>query len=36
MQVVSELSQGKFATMLQTQKAYGINGMGTIKNWIKK
>ena len=36
MQVVEEISQGKFATMLQAQKAYGIWGMGTIRNWLKK
>jgi transposase-like protein len=36
MQVVDEISQGKFASILQAQKAYGICGMPTIKNWIKK
>jgi transposase-like protein len=36
MQVVQEISQGKFASMAQAQKAYGINGTATIKNWIKK
>jgi transposase len=36
MQVVEEISQGKFATILQAQKAYGICGMNTIRNWIKK
>ena len=36
MQVVQEISQGKFATILQAQKAYGIRGMSTIQNWMKK
>jgi transposase-like protein len=36
MQVVEEIRQGKFASILQAQKAYGINGTATIKNWIKK
>ena len=35
MQVVTELSQGKYATILQAQKAYGIRGMTTIKQWLK-
>jgi len=36
MQVVEEINQGKFASVLQAQKAYGICGMNTIKTWIKK
>ena len=36
MQVVEEISQGKFASVLQAQKAYGICGMNTIQAWIKK
>jgi transposase-like protein len=36
MQVVEEIRQGKFASMLQAQKAYGICGMTTIQQWIKK
>ena len=36
MQVVEEIRQGKFATILQTQKAYGICGATTIQKWIKK
>ena len=36
MQVVEEIKQGKFASMLQAQKAYGICGMTTIRKWIKK
>jgi transposase-like protein len=35
-QVVEEIGQGKFASILQAQKAYGIYGMTTIKKWIKK
>ena len=31
MQVVEEISQGKFASMLQAQKAYGIRGTATIQ-----
>jgi transposase-like protein len=36
MQVVEEISRGKFATIAQVQKAYGICGMATIQTWIKK
>jgi transposase-like protein len=36
MQIVEEMRQGKFATILQAQKAYGISGMNTIRKWIKK
>jgi len=35
-QVVEEIRQGKYASMLQAQKAYGIRGMNTIRDWIKK
>jgi transposase-like protein len=36
MQVVKEIGQGKFASILQAQKTYGICGMATIQTWIKK
>ena len=36
MQVVEEIGKGKFTSMLQAQKAYGIRGMNTIQKWIKK
>jgi transposase-like protein len=36
MQVVKEISQGKFATIMQAQKTYGICGSYTIQKWIKK
>jgi len=36
MQVVEEIRQGKYATIFQAQKAYGIRGTTTIKKWIKK
>jgi transposase-like protein len=36
MQVVKEIGQGKFASILQAQKTYGIRGMTTIQKWIKK
>ena len=36
MQVVEEIRQGKFDTIFQAQKAYGICGMNTIQKWIKK
>ena len=36
MQVVEEIRQGKFATISQAEKAYGIRGTATIKKWIKK
>ena len=31
MQVVEEIRQGKFTSVLQAQKAYGIRGMSTIQ-----
>ena len=36
MQVVEEMKQGKYATISQARKAYGICGMNTIQKWIKK
>jgi len=36
MQVVEEIRQGKFASMLQARKAYGISGKATIRKWVKK
>ena len=36
MQVVEEVGQGKFATISEARKAYGICGMTTIQGWIKK
>jgi len=36
MQVVEEIGQGKFTSVLQAQKAYGICGMSTIQKWMKK
>ena len=36
MQVVEEIRQGKFASILQAQKAYGICGKTTIQKWVKK
>ena len=36
MQVVEEIRQGKFATILQAQKAYGIRGAATIQKRVKK
>jgi transposase-like protein len=36
MQVVEEIRQGKYASISQAQKAYGICGMTTIQKWIKK
>ena len=36
MQVVEQISQGKFATAYQAQKAYGICGADTVQKWIKK
>jgi transposase-like protein len=34
MQVVNEIKQGKFASILQAQKTYGIYGTATIQKWI--
>ena len=36
LQVVEGIGQGKFASILQAQKAYGICGTATIRKWIKK
>jgi len=36
MQIVEQISQGKFATITQVRKAYGICGMNTIQQWVKK
>ena len=36
MRVVEEIGQGRFATISQAQKAYGICGMNTIQQWVKK
>jgi transposase-like protein len=36
MQVVSEISGGKFATIEKVRKSYGIRGTATIQKWIKK
>jgi transposase-like protein len=36
MKVVEEIGQGKFATVSEAQKAYGICGKSTIQKWVKK
>ena len=36
MQVVDQISRGKFATILEAQKAYSICGANTIQKWLKK
>ena len=36
MQIVEGIRQGKFATISQARKAYGICGKTTIQKWIKK
>jgi transposase-like protein len=36
MQVVDEISRGKFANIAQAQKAYSICGKTTIQKWIRK
>jgi len=36
MRVVKEISEGRFASILQAQKTYGICGMNTIQGWIRK
>jgi len=36
MKVVEEISQGKFSSVLQAQKTYGIIGANTIRKWIIK
>jgi transposase len=34
-QVVGELEAGKFATIGRAQRAYGIRGSETIRNWVR-
>ena len=34
--VVSEIESGKFRTHTEAREAYGINGMATIRAWLKK
>jgi transposase-like protein len=36
MEVVSEISGGKFATIENARRSYGIRGTTTIQKWIKK
>jgi transposase-like protein len=36
LQVVDVIARGKFASISQAQKAYGICGASTIQKWIKK
>ena len=35
-QVVDELERGKFATICEVNKAYGIRGNETVSNWIRQ
>ncbi len=35
-QVVEQMSSGKFASISEAQRAYGIRGMTTIQKWLKK
>lgn len=34
--VVRELESGKFATMAEARRAYGIRGMETITGWVRR
>jgi len=36
MQVIEEISRGKFGTIFEAQRTYGIRGKTTIRQWIKK
>ncbi len=36
LQVIRELEEGRFATPLQAQRAYGIRGAGTVSCWLSK
>ncbi|MDR0473536.1 MAG: transposase [Treponema sp.] len=36
LQVAEEIRQGKFAAILQAQKACGIRGADTVQKWLKK
>ena len=35
-QVVDELERGKFASICEVNKAYGIRGNETVSNWIRR
>ncbi len=36
MQVVEQMNSGKFESISEAQRAYGISGMTTIQKWLKK
>jgi transposase-like protein len=35
-QVIADIESGRFSSVTQAQKHYGITGSPTIKNWLKK
>jgi transposase-like protein len=35
-QVIADIESGRFSSITQAQKHYGITGSPTIKNWLKK
>ncbi len=35
-QVVAELEQGKFGSIFEINRAYGIRGSTTVSNWLRK
>ena len=35
-QVVEELEGGRYRTVLEAQKKYGIRGCSTVQNWVKR
>lgn len=35
-QVVSDLESGRFGSLQSAQEHYGIGGLGTVQNWLRK
>lgn len=35
-QVVDEIAEGRFSSINNARRAYGISGCGTIENWVRK
>lgn len=35
-QVVDEIAEGRFSSINNARRAYGIKGCGTVENWVRK
>ena len=35
-QVVDEIAEGRFSSIHNARRAYGIKGYGTVENWVRK